>query len=697
MSGIIAYTQSTTVGDGGTLIGRLTQAMEFRAPDGLSWEVLGPAAMGHARMITATGEAAPKMPLRLEEAPVWITADARIDAQDALRSALAASGRKVSTQANDAELILHAYLCWGPDCLERLLGDFCFAIWDGRKQELFAARDPFGIKPLFFARLAEGVLVGNTLTALCQHSEVGTTLDEQHMADFLLFGEALDPESTAYAAVRRLRAGHGLTWSANHGLKDWRYWQLPVFEPRHASSHGDEVAEFFDLLKTVVRDRLRTDRVGFELSGGMDSTSLAAMAKLCLNENTGRADMLGISVVFDEWMPDEERHYASLAANHLGLPALFLAAEQFRLFDWPAGARHPPEPWMDLMPGQRHRVLSESAAFGRVWLTGWDGDALMSEPLRPFLAGMARKGQFLGLARAVTSFFHDQGGLWLSGVHQRLQRGRLARKPQETPPGFPEWIHPDLVQKLDLKARWASPPQTWQRFDDTPRPYAYRVLNQMAEDGRAFDRYDAGVHGFTLDYRHPMMDLRLIEHCLRLPLQPWCVKKHILREAMKHHLPQEVTRRPKAPLAASHMPALLQRDMAGVPHWSVAHENLCQFVNYDKLIHIDDWLSHANWRPGLLAWEQAGRPWVLGQWLETRPLNDRPSQTESDHLVPTKMTVQSTPNLPATAPRKAYQAPVIRRFGSISDLTLSRSCAGGSDNANSATTCPPGNPNRTRA
>lgn len=616
MSGIVALTRREAFEESDEEIGRLTRAMAFRGPDGLAWRRQGQAALGCAHMLTRLEQQNRPLPLRLGEAPVWITADARIDGQAELVRTLTAAGRHVSSQATDAELILHAYLCWGTDCLQHLLGDFCFAIWDERDQCLFAARDHFGIKPLFHATLAEGVLVGNTLQAMTAHPEVGQAHDDLFMADFLLFGESRDPEGTAYAGIRRLRAGHALRWSACEGQRIWRYWQLPVFEPRTGSQGRNEVGDFLELLKTVVRDRLRTERIGLELSGGMDSTSLAATARMCLLEDRGQADMLGISVVYDEWIPDEEKHYASLAAGYLNLPVEFVVAEPFRLFEQPTNGWQRPEPVMDLLPTLRHHVLTCSAAFGRTWLTGWDGDALLSEPLRPFLHTMIRQGRYASWAKAMASFLGAQGPLWLSGWQQRWRQRTLPVPPEEAPLSFPDWIHPDLVDRLALKARWQDPPQTWRRFDDTPRPYAYQVLNQMAEDGRAFEHYDPGMHGFALDFRHPLMDLRLIEHCLRLPLQPWCIKKYILRQAMRAHLPKKVVNRPKSPVPASPIPPLLERDTASVLPWSVDQQETQKFVNFDKLIPWNDWLATKSWNQRLIAWEQGGRPWVLGHWLQ---------------------------------------------------------------------------------
>lgn len=619
MSGVVALARITPVADDGAEISRLTKAMAFRGPDGLSWQTLGQAALGCASMVAGRDVGARSLPLRLDAAPVWITADARIDAQDELRRALRQRGEQVAADACDAELILHAYLSWGADCLSHLLGDFCFVIWDERSGTLLAARDHFGVKPLFYCPLRDGLLIGNTLQALASHPEGDKGLNELFMADFLLFGESLDPGATAFAGIERLRAGHALHWSARDGHRIWRYWTLPIHEPRPARDAKSEIADFGALLKTVVRDRLRSDRVGLEFSGGMDSTSLAAMARQCLREDTGHAQMLGVCVVYDEWLPDEERHYASLAARHLEMPVKFITAEHHRLLETPQAAMTGPEPAIHMVPSLRHEVLSSSAGFSRVWLTGWDGDALLSEPLRPFLRQMVKDRRWMDLARATFSFMSTQGPLWAAGQWQRWQKRHVQPEATEQAPGFPAWLNPDLVRKHDLMARWESPPSTWKRFDNTPRPYAYQVVGQMAEDGRVFEHYDPGFHGCHLEFRHPLLDLRFVEHCLRLPVQPWCLKKHILREAMRPHLPAPVVRRPKSPLPGSPLPPLLQRDLGKVAPWPVDEKELQKFVTLDKICKQSDWLSLDSCNQRLLTWNQAGRPWLLGQWLQHRP------------------------------------------------------------------------------
>ncbi len=130
----------------------------------------------------------------------------------------------------DAELILRAYRCWGTACVEHLLGDFAFGIWDDGRQQLFCARDHMGVKPFYYARIGSGVIFSNTLDCIRRHPAVSDRLNDLAIADFLLFGVNQDQETTSFAEIQRLAPAHSLIWSQN-GLQLSRYWSMPIDEP----------------------------------------------------------------------------------------------------------------------------------------------------------------------------------------------------------------------------------------------------------------------------------------------------------------------------------------------------------------------------------------------------------------------------------------------------------------------------------
>ena len=216
---------------------------------------------------------------------VWITADARVDGRDDLVRKLAAKGRLELKNATDPELVLHAYHAWGDDCVEHLIGDFAFAIWDERRRGLFCARDHFGVKPFFYARLPHCLVFSNTLNCVRLHPDVPEALNPRAIEEFLRAEQIRDPAATTYVDIHRLPAGHRLRWSASDGtVRVERYWTLPVDESIRYRRSSDYVDQFLALLRQAVADRLRTRQVAISMSGGLDSTTIAAVARQVLAE-----------------------------------------------------------------------------------------------------------------------------------------------------------------------------------------------------------------------------------------------------------------------------------------------------------------------------------------------------------------------------------------------------------------------------
>ena len=310
---------------------RLTAFLDFRGPDARHEWVGGEVGLGHTLLRTSRLEAE-HQPLSLD-GEVWITADARIDGQAELRRKLKASCREVPATAHDAALILHAYSVWGEECTGHLIGDFAFAIWDGRRKRLFCARDHFGVKPFFYALVNGCFVFSNTLNCVRAHPRVGSTLNELAIADFLLFERNQDPTTTIYGEVRRLAPAECLTVDAT-GVKARRYWTLP-FEARvQYRAAGEYVERFEELLGLAVADRVRTDRVSFTMSGGMDSAGVAATASARLSSNTSPLALHANTTVYDWLMPDEERYTAK-----------FTVLRTKKMFDFTRIKRKKPTEW----------------------------------------------------------------------------------------------------------------------------------------------------------------------------------------------------------------------------------------------------------------------------------------------------------------------------------------------------------------
>ena len=277
MSGIVGVVHFDGEPVDRRLLARMTSFMAFRGPDAQEIWIDGRVGFGHALLKTTDESEYEHQPFTLN-GRVWIVADARIDARRDLVPQLRALGQEnLSPEATDVELILRAYLVWGEDCVEHLLGDFAFAIWDGQKQSLFCARDHLGVKPFFYAHLGQKLIFSSSLDCIRQHPAVSDRLNELAIADFLLFDLNQDKTTTSFADIQRIPPAHVATWSAD-GPQLRCYWTLPIDEPVFFRRDEDYVDRFKELLDQAVDDRLRTKKICVFMSGGLDSPTLAATA-----------------------------------------------------------------------------------------------------------------------------------------------------------------------------------------------------------------------------------------------------------------------------------------------------------------------------------------------------------------------------------------------------------------------------------
>jgi asparagine synthase (glutamine-hydrolysing) len=597
MSGICGIANFDAAPVDQRLLSDLTAFMAYRGPDAQDIRVEGSVGFGHAMLRTTIESEHERQPWSLD-GKVWITADARIDARDELKRALEGQGRGCPPLATDAELILHAYHAWGKDCVNHLLGDFAFAIWDAPRQELFCARDHFGVKPFFYALLGRRLVFSNTLNCVRRHPAVSTTLDDLAIADFLLFEIFHDPARTAFADIRRLPPAHCMSFSGR-GLQTGRYWSLPRDARVQYRDAGDYVERFRELLGAAVADRLRAPRAGVLMSGGLDSAAIAATAFAHMSRQHQAFELRAHTIVYDRLIPDEERHYSGLVARKIGIPIHYVAGDDYRLFEryrqlgsFFAEPANEPHAAVEIDLGR------EAAAHARVMLTGWDGDALLNESPRHYFGVLLKEGHWGRLLASGFQYALKERKLVPQSLMRKLNPARPGNSPEA--PSLPPWLNADFEKRLDLRERWI-------RFNAPAaaghpiRPYAHRSFTFLTQVSNFFDRYDAGCTRLPLEYRHPLLDLRLIEYSLSLPPFPWCVKKEILRRSMRGLLPEAVRLRPKAPLAGFPYVEILRREGANSLDPIVASEDAGKYIDATRVppawMQLDPDKAWVNLRP----------------------------------------------------------------------------------------------------
>ncbi|MGH6988900.1 MAG: asparagine synthase (glutamine-hydrolyzing), partial [Stellaceae bacterium] len=282
MCGIAGFILPGVTRDAGRRLQAMTDRIRHRGPDGEGFFLQETAdgahtiGLGHRRLAIidlATGD----QPMTHQSAGVTLIFNGEIYNFPALRAELEAKGHRLRTRS-DTEILLHAYVEWGPACVERLSGMFAFALWDETRQRLMLARDPFGKKPLFIAESAGRILFGSEVKAILAYGDEAPALDRAALADYFVYRYVPAPH-TLFAGIRKLMPGSYAVWE-NGALAETRFYRPPYGEPpaRDAGLPENPVAAFRAALEEAVRIRMVSDvPYGAFLSGGIDSSAIVAL------------------------------------------------------------------------------------------------------------------------------------------------------------------------------------------------------------------------------------------------------------------------------------------------------------------------------------------------------------------------------------------------------------------------------------
>jgi asparagine synthase (glutamine-hydrolysing) len=587
------------------LLDHLTDFLSTRGPDARAIYTDGPAGLGFTFLSVSDDTPDPHQPRTLA-GNTWITGDVRLDARDELKRRLCDRGVDVSPTVCDADLVLQAYAVWGEGCTDQLLGDFAFVLWDAQERRLFAARDHFGVKPFYFTEVGGCFLASNTLACLLRHPEVSSCHNEQAIGDFLVFGHNCDLATTTFAAIRRLPPAHALS-CCDGRVRTWRYWELPRNGNTRYQREEEYVEHFLEVLKVAVADRMRNRRVGVLMSGGLDSTAVAALAREC--QLGGEAvDLKAFTVVYDRLIPDTERHYASVAADALRLPIQIIVADDYRPFTPGASGLLPtPEPLDDPVPALFADQCAQFAGHSHVLLTGFGGDPLLSGS-PAYMMNLLSTFQWPRWLMEVVRYAWPRRRLPPLGLRSAVKRW-LGWPPPKVP--YPNWLAPDFARRIQLRRRFDNVLASSTGFH-SHHAEAYHYLS-VSFWPAFFESFDAGVTGNPLEVRHPFFDVRLVDFTFSVPSLPWCADKEILRESMRGRLPEGIRLRPKTPLAGAPLIEWFRgTKTCWASYFADANPELAKYVSIGKLERLIRSTAAAVRSYDL----QLTRPLCLSFWLD---------------------------------------------------------------------------------
>lgn len=525
------------------LLVQMTETLANRGPDAAGTWISGPCAFGHRRLSVIDPEnGAQPMIARQGDHTYAIVYNGELYNAPELKAELKRQGHHFRTTC-DTEVLLHAYMEWGPGCTERLNGIFAFAVWDGREERVFFARDRLGVKPLFYSLKGDTLVFGSEPKALLKHPKVRPEVGAEGLAEIFIIGPARTPGQGVYKDLAELRPGHAMIYS-REGLRSYAYWKLEASP--HNDNEDETAAKVRELLTDTLERQLVSDvPVCSLLSGGLDSSALSALAvDYYRRTGQGQVDTYSVDYV------DNDKHFTS----HSFQP----------------GADGP---WIKRMTeelGTRHHYIAfdtpelvqalDNALFARDLPGMADVDSSLYLFCREIKknATVAISGEAADEIFGGYPWFHRDemlySGTFPWSVAPKMRAGLLS-------PEIREWIRPLEYLGDRYSDAVAEAPKLEGETGKRAQMRIMSYLNITRFMPTLLDRKDRMSMGVGLEVRVPYCDHRLVQYVWNIP---WEIKtvggreKGILRKALEGVLPDDVLYRKKSPYPKTHNPAYLE-------------------------------------------------------------------------------------------------------------------------------------------
>lgn len=556
IAGIFHYRERERPVDTDLLL-RMTRVLAHRGPDGEGIWVGPGIGLGHRRLAILDPSERARQPMTDGEGSLVISYNGEIYNFRELRGQLEGLGHAFAS-TGDTEVILAAYREWGDEVLDRLSGIFAFALWDGDRRRLLLARDPIGVKPLFYSLDGRAFRFASEIKAILMDPAVERDLDLEALDAFFTLSYTPAP-ATGFRSIRQLLPGHAAAVTQG-GFSCWRYWSYPRESPGDVD-FGSALRAFGRKLEEVTHSQLVSDvAIGAFLSGGLDSAALVNAMR-----RTQGDTICALNVGFD--LPGfDERAGARASARAIGveLREVLVSIDATDLI--PSIARHLEEPTADSSALPLYLLCREAASEFKVAISGDGADELLAgyetyrasrlartyrripKSLRGLLPALART---LPITDAKYSL-RDKATRFLYGAELGPGLDHCAWRIAFTEP-LKDRLYSEhfrsLAKGYDPLGAYAS--HIWdgsgERADlegllkaDTE----FYLPNDMLVK---IDRMSM-AHG--LEVRVPYLDVEMVRFCATLPsdfkLHRGRVRKHILRESLRPLLPESVLHAPKS-------------------------------------------------------------------------------------------------------------------------------------------------------
>jgi asparagine synthase (glutamine-hydrolysing) len=568
IAGILNLANDDLIGE--QAMRRMLATIRNRGPDQFGIYLDRGVALGNARLsIIDLGNG--QQPISNEDGSMWIVFNGEIFNYIELRPELEALGHRFSTES-DTEVLLHMYEQYGPQCLERLNGQFAFAVWNARDRSLFLARDRLGVRPLFYTVSEQRLIFGSTIKTLLTQRQVSAEIDPAVLDQIFCFWAPLTPR-TVFRGIQEIPPGHYLL-ARDGQITVERYWQLDFpstcasSDPRHLNlSTEDYLNQLSTLLIDAIRIRLRADvPVGAYLSGGLDSSLIASLVRKFTNNR-----LHTFSIAFSDTHYDESAFQARMA-RFLGTEhqvACVSHADIGRIF--PEVVWQAETPLMRTAPAPMFMLskLVRDSGF-KVVLTGEGADEFLAgydifkeakvrrfwarEPtstLRPLLFKRLYP-DIVGLSGNNSSLlgaFFGEGLTQLDNpAYSHAVRWRNNRRARRF---FTEQVLNNSTSREGMLPAEQIHPR-WTEWEALARAQ-YLEIKIFLSQYLLSSQGDRMAMAHSVEGRFPFLDWQVVEFCNGLPPHQKLrvlTEKYLLRKLGERWLPQEIWDRPKRPYRA---------------------------------------------------------------------------------------------------------------------------------------------------
>lgn len=509
-----------------------------------------------------------------DEGVVWLVSDARIDNRTELAETLGISSPEASAMP-DSAYILRAWRRWGPECVVHLIGAYCFAIYNSRDETLFLARSPRGERSLHYLARADIFAFATAPKGLFALPFVERRIDRNSLADYLVLKQA--PEgSTFYAGIKSLAPGHTMLVRRD-SMETHRFWSVGALRQTRFRRDEEYVEAFCVLFDRVVQDHLRSaSPVGIMLSGGLDSTSVAASAALALDKAGKRLHAFtevpeqttAIPAVKGRYSDETSfvdamaRCYPNIQTNYIRTPGGFFLQGIERFFE----AAEVPfrnasnRVWWEAIQeqaGNRNIKVVLTGQSGNLTIS-WNGSQLLHQLIaqgswyRAFgeARWMRRAGRTSSAIKALSmaAVLHRlPDSLWIR--LNRLKHPSDSIFSSKTPWEAYSPISHEFFSDCEVEKRARMQGHNWQfRSSTSSRAQTTERHSLGAEIKRGHEAM------FGVQLRDPTSDQRIVEFCLSIPEDQFLrhgTDRWLIRRALKNRAPAEILQNPRRGLQAA--------------------------------------------------------------------------------------------------------------------------------------------------